>query len=355
VKALAIKVGAGDTNAVEVLRGTGVEAVPTLVELLDSQEGFWRRQARALATKLPRRFEQPLLKWAGPSTASRLRVAGAKSLGALGPLAESAVPALLKRLHDPESYIGLEAADALARIGPASVPGLTLALSDDAPRVRQAAAFALGQAGASAEPAIPRLIERLADPDQSVRTSSAYSLSLIGNPTLVALSNVIDHAEPAAREAAVKEFIAFYRSLRSIEPPLIKMARAVQPDSRFQAIRALGLMRVADDASVRAFIEALQDPVPEVRLAALNALNSVPGRATVAVSNLVVCLRDPSPPVRELAARVLGAVGSPANPALSELTNCVKGNQGAVRAAAQDAIEKIAPARRSDSDAELVR
>ena len=348
VQALAIKVAAGDPNAVAALRSFGSEAVPPLLRLLSAKDGFLRTATWVIAPRVPRRIRKYLLARIGPLEAGGRRAAAARALGVLGPNARSAVPALLDRLHDREPYIAMEAATALSRIGEGSIPGLIKALSQKDSVVRRAAAYALGELGASAEQAIPSLIERLEDVDPQVRSSSAYSLARIGYPAVVVMSNIIDKADADAREAAVKEFIRFYHSLHSMVTPLVKMAHAEKPASRRQAIEALGALRAADDVAVGAMLGALRDPAPEVRLAALKALGLIPWRVSAAVHDLPNCLSDTSPEIRVQAAKLLGSIGPGARSALPDLKRCLRDDAVPVRAAAQAAIDKVALTDSSD-------
>src|SRR5206468_753906 len=145
-----------------------------------------------------------------------------------------------------------------------SVPGLISALAEKDSIVRHAATYGLGEAGPVADTAVPALIAKLDDPDLQVRSSTAYSLMQIGYPAVVEMSNIVDHADANAREAAVREFIRFYRSLRSMVPPLVKMAKAEQPSLRQQALQALGAMRASDNSALEALVTALRDPALEV-------------------------------------------------------------------------------------------
>ena len=343
VKALGRKAAMCDPKSVAELKALGPKAVPSLVELLEFQDSHWRRVAWVLAPKLPRRLAQALLSKAGALGASEVRAAGAKSLGVLGPQAEAALPNLLRALHDSEPYVAMEAGGALGRIGKPSIPGLTLALTDTNRFVRHAAVYALGEMGMEAEPAVPELIETLQDPDSTVRSSTDYSLSLIGFPTLLALSNVIDHADPGARAEAVKEFIRFYRSVRLMAPALNKMAHAADAGSRALALQTLGSVRATDNVTINTLIASLKDPVEEVRVAGLRALSQVAWRAQPAVSALKGCLKDPSSAVRLWAVNALGAIGPVAGEASGELSGLMTDSEPGVRVAAQKALARIQP------------
>jgi HEAT repeat protein len=341
VQSLAFKAASGDPKAVAELRALGSNAVPGLIELLRYKEPFLHRQADALAPKLPRRLGRELMSRVGRQSSSDMRATGAKSLALLGAQAEVAVPDLLRLLHDREQYVAILAGAALARIGKPALPGLIAALSETNAVVRHAAAYGLGEMGPAAESAVPGLIAALEDQDPTVRSSTAYSLSRIGHPTLLALSNVIDHADASAREVAVKEFIWFHRSLKGMSPALNKMAHAPDAGSRRLAVEALGAAHVADDSTLGTFVALLEDPVDEVRVAALKALYQVAWRAAPAINALQKCLRDPSPAVRTWAARVLGAIGPASRMSLADLTVASRDEDANVRLAAEQALSKI--------------
>lgn len=88
----------------------------------------------------------------------------ADSLARIG---ESAAPALIEGLADPNPEVRAQSARALARMGPkahSAVPALIIALDDEDVHVRVGAARALGQIGAEAEEAVPALMRAMKDP-----------------------------------------------------------------------------------------------------------------------------------------------------------------------------------------------
>ena len=99
---------------------------------------------------------------------ARCEAAGA--LGAIGPKAKIAIPALIELLKDKELPVRDAAAEALGEIGPeagSAVAALTELLDDgDAPMTEYFAVKALGQIGPAAKPAIPaltRLCDRMSE------------------------------------------------------------------------------------------------------------------------------------------------------------------------------------------------
>jgi HEAT repeat protein len=216
-------------------------------------------------------------------------------------------------------------------------------LGDKDAVVRQAAAFGLGQSGPRAELALPNLLAALNDKHPLVRSSAASSLRLIGQPTITALSNVLDHADPGAQEAGLTEFFQLYRSFLSLTKPLSKMAHAEDAQSRCLALEALGALRASDETTIQSFLDALADPVAEVRLASAKALSLLGSRARGATGGLRKCLQDPCVAVRVWAAKDLGAVGRDARIALPDLNDSLHDQDQSVRNAAQEAINSIVP------------
>jgi HEAT repeat protein len=165
---------------------------------------------------------------------------------------------------------------------------------------------------------------------------------MIGFPSMLALSNVIDHGDAKARGDAITILMRYRQSMRQVIPPLIKMANAENPESRTQALGALGALRFVDDASLTTLIEALKDPAPEVRMAAIRSLTLVGRRAEPAVPNLIGCLHDEIPGIREAAIKALGELGPRAHPAVPELRRLAENDPDpALRGAAAQALGKI--------------
>src|SRR5262249_7890829 len=97
------------------------------------------------------------------------------------------VPALLGALEDDAGSVTVHAAWALSRIGPEAVPQLIEALKDEAHR--QLIVAVLGDTGPAAKPVVDRLVEFLSEPDLDAD---------FGREILLTLSKI----GPGAAEAA---------------------------------------------------------------------------------------------------------------------------------------------------------
>jgi HEAT repeat protein len=107
----------------------------------------------------------------------------ALALGAMGPSASNAVPALIDMLKREKVPRPLRetpvSALALGQIGVPSVAGLIETLTSPDPRVRTSAALALGFVGGKASEATKGLVGLLSDPEADVRRAATLGLGAI--------------------------------------------------------------------------------------------------------------------------------------------------------------------------------
>jgi len=202
---------------------------------------------------------------------------------------------------------------AFERIGEAGIAHLLVKIEDaKAPR-RGQAVRAIGFIGTAR--AIEELRAILGGPDKSLRRPAIVALAEVGDPEGVKLlSGLLGDRNPRRRLAVVKL-----------------------------------LAKVGDGKAIGPLTGRLRDKSTQVRLAALAAVADLSGRfeMTPDPNALIALLTDRSLDVAEQAARMLGEMGSPraVKPLLVQLTN--EGRTGAdsgLRAAAAEAIKRIAPA-----------
>ena len=189
-------------------------------------------------------------------------------LGDLGPLAEPAAPALMRRL-----MLGGECSAttswALGQIGAPAVPFLAQALSSEHAKARVWATDALLDLGAVAAPAAEALLRALDDPDSDVRTYAPQAIPRF----------------PSVQDRAV--------------PKLLALTQDPEPEVRYAAVEALAEVRGGDPA-VHARLRAMVlDPKEEEfnRQFVLQAIDAHVGRdpADLAFLRAVVALGDDAP------------------------------------------------------------
>jgi HEAT repeat protein len=123
----------------------------------------------------------------------------ALALGAIGPAASNAIPALIMLIQREKVPRPLRetpvSALALGQIGSAAVPALVVLLENPDARIRTSAALALGFVGVAAERATAHLVPLLKDADGDVRRAATLSLGTIDPgrkelvPALIAMAN----------------------------------------------------------------------------------------------------------------------------------------------------------------------
>jgi hypothetical protein len=111
------------------------------------------------------------------------RISAFLGFSELGPLAKPAVPALIDLLADEE--ISEDAARALAAIGCEAVEPLISALTNRNQKIRLGAIAALGGVGSNARQAVPALTRCLGDEQSTIRLAAAEALKKINPEPLV--------------------------------------------------------------------------------------------------------------------------------------------------------------------------
>jgi HEAT repeat protein len=102
----------------------------------------------------------------------------AQMLGALGPKAKAAVPALIQALKKGNGQVVYYATSALGQIGAPAVPALKEAIKDKSPRLRASAAAALANVRPTPKGTVTLLIRLLKD-DKSANVRGAAARALI--------------------------------------------------------------------------------------------------------------------------------------------------------------------------------
>jgi HEAT repeat protein len=300
----------------------------------------------------------------------------------MGPEAETAIPALLKSLQDPQAAVRKAAADALGNLGVAAkeaVPALATLLSDKESAVRGPAARALGRIGPEAKPAIRALAELLDDKTEykegvtmvywaignpledfaktlCVRDNAAEALRQIGpEATLPALTDLLGDEKAEVRRAAAEALGLFGREAKTAVPNLIATLRDESWEFRHSATEALGEIGVRDQHAVPELVRMLanedQDDILiasvermqralELRKAVAEALRKMRPDVTRSLTEM---LQDKDARVRTVTAQLLGEIGPEAKAAIPALMDLLQDTEHGVRFAAVQALGKMGP------------
>lgn len=227
-----------------------------------------------------------------------LRMAAANALGRLGDTA--VVPALIKRLDDPEARVRVRVATACGSLGdPRAVGPLVELLSDNRRDVKRAAADALANIGTG--PALSALRELLDDDSETIRWVVVSALGEAGSVAPVRdLAGALGDESSLVRRAAVFSIIGLLSNA---------------PQNRSHQVREAvvsELSAVDDDVVVGPLVEILEDSVqrPQRRNAAWLLGRVTPeGQAEPVTDALVALLSDDDAMTAQFAATSLTDVG----------------------------------------------
>lgn len=131
-----------------------------------------------------------------------VRRKAANEIGKQGLEGAPAVPSLIEALADEDRAVQKAAVRALGSIGRPAVPSLTKALQDHRPPVREGSALALARMPAEAVPAVPALILNLIDEVGNVRTAAEHALRRIGEPAVPELIKSKESGSEEIKSAA---------------------------------------------------------------------------------------------------------------------------------------------------------
>jgi HEAT repeat protein len=271
-------------GAMPALERLGAVAIPALVDLLRDDSPHVRHNALRVLLKIGPKLESeaarltpalidclgdpdprisPLamqsLVLIGPRTVPELAGAlangraaarnwAAMALGEFKENAKDAVKPLVAALYDPNTRQA--AGDALSAIGAPAVLDLKTVLEDDTAsgQVRIMAIKSLSKVGAAAAPAVPPLVDLLADRDALVRKEAVNCLGMIGEPSVKSLVAAIKDVDKADtfRDTATT---ALGKVGAPAVPALVPELKHEDREVRFRAAVALGdIGRAAKDA-----------------------------------------------------------------------------------------------------------
>ncbi len=332
----------------DALAQIGIDAVPSLLEALESENGYARNGAAIALGKIGKKeFAQPLLQALGwrdnrvyeDGEDREARTSAATALGKLldPALCEPLLVELESRL-DSDSTLVSYIAEALGELGnPKAIPSLAKLVGHGDPDVQRDASFALARLGPDA---IPTMLEILKDPSHSgrryvVRALCAEACAAAIPILLEILGNRED--DKFVRGEAARGLGRFGKS-PEVYPALVRILENEKDEIRSSALRALGYS--GNRAAFDLIVSQLRDP--ELRYTAVMALGDLGD--TRACELLVPMLKSGDHSLAFHAAKALGNIGC--NQALPILLNFLDGIKdspiaGAERANVEEALRLL--------------
>jgi HEAT repeat protein len=309
-----------------------------------------------------------------------------ETLGAIGPAAGKAIPALIDGLVRGSDEEFRATADALRRIGPAeageAIPRYRRAL-ETLPHRRQLAVLSLASAyGGAAAPLTPRLAALVDHQDGQIRAAALAALGRIGEPigaVVDALVRALDDPDLSVRGSAygslrqlgpraaqaVPQLVE--RALRDLGPwsdssgwsilwtidapaeaalpPLF--AALADPALRERAASLLGLgpyeTRQTSPRAVGMLLEALAGSVPEARYFAAEYLSRMRPLPPLALKPIAAALGDPNPEVRYALLGAIEAAGASARDLAQPLLDALRDPDSRVHGRAREILLALGP------------
>jgi HEAT repeat protein len=253
----------------------------------------------------------------------------------------------------------------LAMIGPSAVPALVRHLHDPLEHVRAIVVAALGRLHALNT--MPQLVTLGRDPSEMVRQSLIETLGTLGRlcrgPSSAARdkwkskvpSRIQGHWPLATifeRGHVLGRFLRWEaRALPTSHAEPVDLAVATltsaladdAPAVRSGAARALGQIGPGAAAATSGLVGLLKDTDEQVRCQAAEALGEVGGELAATVAALVDLLQDSSVAVKGAAAQALGALKQDAASAVPALVPLLQDRDESVRTAAAQAVAQSGP------------
>lgn len=269
--------------AVEGFEALGPQAKPAVPELMKiylADLVASRYASDALVRLGTNSLPQLLQAIDDPQTSALSRSELTRLLGQIGQAhhstANDVVPALIRRLQDPDARTGREAALALGHCAlrpDVAVPALVASLKNS--QIREAAASALLDYDTASRPAVPALLEALNDSEFGAKAAEILGLLAL-EPFLVvpALTQSLQSTNANLRAAAARALGNFGPLARPAIPALISILRG--PEDRWTqaaAADALGELALDPELVIPALTASLQSSNRTLQIAARLALN----------------------------------------------------------------------------------
>ena len=272
-------------NAINCIRYLGADAapaIPILVRCLrDSNRMITYAAAEALGVlAIEPYFALPALTNALEAPNTRLRRTAARAIGQFGDLARSALPSLLKAINDSDLRVREEAANAIAQIAPdkgeAAIPELTKLLND--PEITEWADRAAVSLAKMGKLAMPTFLTALTNGAVHVRSRAAFHLQDLGTNALPAVPMLVEtlaDEDWIPAQAACWTLGALRAEPELVVSALVKLVEGPKAGCRMPALVALGRFGERAHGALPAVVKAFNDSDLEVREAATNAVRKI--------------------------------------------------------------------------------
>ncbi len=310
----------------EVLAKIGKEALPALNDLLKSADQAERYKAVATLKQMGGKVPEamPFVLMALKDNDDWIRENAAEALGRFG---LPSVDGLVAALADKTGRVRMHAMESLGKISrshalPDSVlPAVTLGLDDDDDAVPAHAARVLMSMGTRAQPALPKLLNRLQDRSDYVRKAcldAIQKISLDADGVEPALAKALDNPYPEVRAAMAELLRRRGAKAQGTQQSLLLALQDKESVVRIQAISTLSAVGLDDPQSVPLLVKALNDPEAFIRIGALTILKKMGEKAKEAAPALRETAKSSDPWTRWASLEALHAIAAEPAPTAAD-------------------------------------
>jgi HEAT repeat protein len=199
---------------------------------------------------------------------------------------ESAFPALIETLHAGDPMLRAFAVHSLASLGkdePDRVLALVMeGLEDSDAGVRGASTMVAVGMGERAKAAVPKLLEMLNDPDETVPAALALR-EILGADCVLPIARALTNQIPQVQARMILMMARFETNAEPAVPILVDFVNSTNPAVRSATILTLGRIRCEAGLVVPRLIECLTNENPRTQHAAAASLAAFGTEAAAAV------------------------------------------------------------------------
>lgn len=334
----------------ESLTTMGADAAPAVVDLVFSMRTSFGgsrteklhqdyRAAIALASIGAPSVQALTDQLTSADTKENVRAEALMALGKIGNPAAAAIPAIVPFLGHESGRLRQEAIAAMGSIGDAAFPALKTAFETENVRIRAAAISAIGRSNPKVPSAVELVTASVQDPAIEVRVAAIESIGTTGIPDdrlITIYRTAIADKNPEAVRIAIKGLVSRPELVRSLQPELLRILAAGNPETA--SVAAFAVAKMGSDA-VAPLLSALSAPTSPIEAIAEALL--VLGRP--ASPKLAEALKAENPRVRQGAALALGKIRPLESETPGRLADGLKDTDKDVRGAFLKALGELGP------------
>lgn len=293
-----------DMDAVNAIHHIGSNAVPTLLAFAEAPSDSslkkslikWTRESPSISLPLSSQYDK-----------HELAATGFRVLGSAG---QSAVPELRRLLKNDDESVRTIAAACLGWIGPvaqSAVPDLIKEFDREKSSTNQVyvAAWALGLIGPSAQEAIPSLNSGLTNNVSCRISSQAALINLHATPIFPLVEQLKDTTNATQWYYAMMVVKECGTNALPAVPVFISALNCTNGNIQSLSLWALGWLHQKPEACIPALLPFLASKQDYLREGAINSLHRFGKDAKPAVPALLRCLTDETYAVRTLTTNAL--------------------------------------------------